>query len=163
MWRLSGEPRATDFVPASEYEASTPAAFGLPEVPVLYAHCAATHDGAPAQVWVASDGVYVWTAHGGSIADSDAVQLRGAQLQVESLLLDVGAGTADTIARALDKAAAFNALAGAHEDNVEIAVPLDFESGQADDLGEAQLEHSVGVGLSLASGPAIASKRRRPS
>lgn len=160
MRPLNREPEFSDFMSAEEYETSVPASFGLPEYPVLYLKMKVNPS---SSIWCASDGVYIWDLQlqKGQQFDPNMCAVRENVLECPGISFPMAEGSVTSINVALAKC---TRLFGQLEsDSVEIAFPLEYETGEADDLGESGLADSIGQGMQTRDGPAMAEKRRRSS
>ncbi|GMM50533.1 hypothetical protein DASB73_014910 [Starmerella bacillaris] len=160
--RLNVEPLDTEFIPYKIYESETPVAFGLPEIPILFAKVAWDVNG----VWITSDGLYLWTTNSeqsfGAVYDVDDLKIDFAnkQIFIDSQIIQLGPGQPEEVASALNRCKKLFVL---DDPGIDIAVPYEYEKGEADDLGEVNLIESLGSAPTLAQGSAVPLKRRRPS
>lgn len=146
---LHREPAIEDFTSASEYEASAPASFGLPEQPVLY-----YVDKINGQtLYIVSDGVYIWNTKSGLACELDQATVHDGKLFLPSYTLELGTNRQEDVSNALNRCK--DVFGSSTQDSIEMAMPLDLESGDADDLGDADFEQAY---TSLSS---QASKRTR--
>lgn len=131
---LHREPAVSDFTSAAEYEASAPASFGLPEQPVLYYIGKINNQ----TLYIVSDGVYIWNTKSGLACELDQANIHNGKLVLPNYTLELDSSCRDDVSNALNRCK--DVFGSSAQDSIEIAMPLDLESGDADDLGDVDFE-----------------------
>lgn len=156
MRQRPDRPSDTEFVAADDYERSAPAGFNLPETAVLYLSV----DIGNHHAWVASDGFYL-SKETHSLYDFDEISVLEAELRLPDQTLPLTPALSRQISESIARCeSVFAQLKG---DHLEIAEPEDYETGNADDLGNPELVNNYGEGETSALGSSTAVKRRRSS